>query len=134
MRTSIILALALLLVTSTSSVAQTDSDHSIYGDFKVDESKVTGAKPLSFDVILYTSGGDIVARQTVGNNSRYRFNEVPNGEYELVVEVENSEIARIHLMLNEGFKTDIRRDIELEWRENPGAKRSKAGVTPADSY
>jgi tetratricopeptide (TPR) repeat protein len=60
--------------------------------------------------------------------------DVPNGEYDLVVEVENSEIARIHLMLNEGFKTDIRHDIEFEWRENPGAKRPKATTTSADSY
>lgn len=129
----VILALALLLVTS-SAVAQNGGGHILYGDFKVDESKVPGAKPLSFDIILYTSGGDIVGRQTVGNNSRYRFNEVPNGEYELVVEVENSEIARIQLMLNEGFKTDIRRDIEFEWRENPGAKRPKATTTSANAY
>lgn len=131
--TPVIIALALLLMTS-SAVAQNGGGHMLYGDFKVDESKATGAKPLSFDVILYTSGGDIVGRQTVGNNSRYRFMDVPNGEYELVVEVENSEIARIPLMLNESFKTDIRKDIEFEWRENPGAKRPKATTTSADAY
>ena len=132
---STIFALALLLVTSTSvTVAQNGGGHILYGDFKVDESRATGAKPLSFDVILYTTGGDVIARQTVGNNSRYRFNEVPNGDYDLVVEVENSEIARIHLMLNESFKTDIRRDIELEWRENPNAKKPKASITSANAY
>jgi len=130
-----LLALVLLLVASASAtVAQNGGGHILYGDFKVDESKASGAKPLSFDVILYTTGGDIVARQTVGNNSRYRFNEVPNGDYDLVVEVENSEIARIHLMLNESFKTDIRRDIELEWRENPGATRPKPSTTSANAY
>lgn len=135
MKTRNILALALLLVTfATSTVAQNGGGHILYGDFKVDESKASGAKPLSFDVILYTTGGDIVARQTVGNNSRYRFNEVPNGDYDLVVEVENSEIARIHLMLNEAFKTDIRRDIELEWRENPAATRPKPATTSANAY
>jgi tetratricopeptide (TPR) repeat protein len=138
MNTSIvsnILALALLLVTATAStVAQNGGGHTLYGDFKVDESKASGAKPLSFDVILYTTGGDVVARQTVGNNSRYRFNDVSNGDYDLVVEVENSEIARIHLMLNENFKTDIRHDIELEWRENPGAKRPKPSTTSANAY
>ena len=65
MNTSIIsniLALALLLVTATSStVAQNGGGHILYGDFKVDESKATGAKPLSFDVILYTTGGDVVS-------------------------------------------------------------------------
>ena len=138
MNTSIIsniLALVLLLVTATAStVAQNGGGHILYGDFKVDESKATGPKPLSFDVILYTTGGDVVGRQTVGNNSRYRFNDVSNGDYDIVVEVENSEIARIHVMLNENFKTDIRHDIELEWRENPGAKRPKPSTTSANAY
>lgn len=130
-----LLTLALLLVTSApSSVAQSSGGHILYGDFKVDESKATGLKPLSFDVILYTTGGDLVARQTVSNNSRYRFIEVPNGDYELVVEVENNEVARIHLMLNETFKTDIRRDIELEWRENFTGKNKTAATVPAQVY
>jgi len=132
---AILLRLALLLVISPPlSFSQTGGGHILYGDFKVDESKVTGLKPISFDLILYTTGGDLVARQTVVNNSRYRFVEVPNGDYELVVEVETDEIARIHVMLNEGFKTDIRRDIELEWRENPSRKNSKPVTTMADVY
>lgn len=132
---SIILTLALLLVTSTSStIAQSGGGHSLYGDLKVDESRATGLKPLSFDLILYTAGGALIARQTVANNSRYRFNDVPSGDYDLVVEVENSEIARIRLMLNETFKTDIRHDIELEWKEDLSAKKPKAKTMAADAY
>lgn len=131
----IILALALLLVTSFSStVAQEGGGHILYGDFKVDESRATGMKPLSFDLILYTTGGSVIARQSVVNNSRYRFNDVPSGDYDLVVEVENNEIARIRLMLNESFKTDIRHDIELEWKENLNEKKPKATTTSADAY
>jgi len=131
-----LLTLALLLVVYPQSfISQTGGGHILFGDFKVDESKVTGLKPISFEVILYTTGGAIVARQTVANNSRYRFIEVPNGDYEIVVEVESKEIARIHLMLNESFKTDIRQDIELEWRENlTGEKGTKASTTSADVY
>src|ERR1041385_1824395 len=133
--TQIIITLVLsLLFSASSSLAQNGGGHILFGDFKVDESKANGMKPLSFDVILYTTGGDLVARQTVGNNSRYRFTDVPSGDYELVVEVESSEIARIHLMLNESFKTDIRRDIELEWRENPIGNNRKAGTTSAQAY
>ena len=120
-----------LAICASSALAQTDGGHILFGDFKVDESKANGLKPLSFDVILYTTGGDLIARQTVGNNSRYRFTDVPSGDYDLVVEVESNEIARIHLMLNETFKTDIRRDIELEWRENPAGKNTKAATTSA---
>ena len=117
----------------TSSVAQTGDGHILYGDFKVDESKVTGTKPLSFDLILY-SVGRVVARQTVGNNSRYRFMDLSNGDYEIGVEVESNEVARIRVQLNEAFKTDVRRDIELEWRENLIGKGNKSGVAAVDFY
>ena len=130
MRILVTLVLSLLF-SVPSTVAQNGGGHILFGDFKVDESKANGIKPISFDVILYTTGGDLIARQTVGNNSRYRFTDVPSGDYELVVEVESNEIARIHLMLNESFKTDIRRDIELEWRENPIGNIKKAGTTSA---
>jgi len=131
---SLITLVLLLVISAPPSVAQSGGGHILYGDFKVDESKATGLKPLTFDVILYTTGGDLVARQTVANNSRYRFTEVPNGDYELVVEVESNEVARIHLMLNEAFKTDIRRDIELEWRENLPGNNRKAATVAADRY
>lgn len=129
-----LLTLALLTVVFlSSSVAQTGGGHQLYGDFKVDESKVTGPKPLSFDLILY-NGGRRVGRQTVVNNSHYRFMDLMNGDYELVVEVENNEVARIHVVLNEIFKTDIRQDVELEWRENLIGKSSSKAVAAADIY
>ena len=128
------MSVLLLLLFSRAAFAQSGGGHILYGDFKVDESKVTGLKPLSFDLILYTTGGDLIARQTVANNSRYRFIELSNGDYNLVVEVEGNEIARIHVMLNESFKTDIRRDVELEWRENLAGRNSKPAVTSADVY
>jgi cytochrome c-type biogenesis protein CcmH/NrfG len=130
-----ILTLALLIVVFlTSSVAQTGGGHILYGDFKIDEGKVKGPKPLSFDLILSTSGR-VVARQTVVNNSRYRFMDLPNGDYEIAVEVENNEVARIHVLLKELFKTDIRQDIELEWRESLIGKNSnKSGTVTVDFY
>lgn len=123
--------LIFLAALSTASVAQTEGGHMLYGDFKVDESKVTGAKPLSFELILYKVGR-VVDRQTVVNNSHYRFMNVANGDYELAVEVEGVEITRIRLQLNEVFKTDIRQDIEFEWRENRPTKKSV--VAAADLY
>ena len=132
----VLLALAILTASfSRSSVAQTGGGHILYGDFKVSEGKTTASNPLSFDLILYKSGGGLVTRQTVVNNSHYRFMDLLNGDYEIVVEVEGSEVARIHVLLNEIFKTDIRQDIELEWRENlVGGKGNKSGTTAADFY
>lgn len=131
-----LLSLALLTVVSlTPSVAQTSGGLMLYGDFKVDESKVTGTKPLTFDLILYAAAGRVVARQTVVNNSRYRFMDLSNGDYEIAVEVESNEVARIRVQLNEPFNTDVRRDIELEWRESfVGKKSNRSGTSAADFY
>lgn len=131
----LLLTLALLnVVFLTSAVAQDGGGHMLYGDFKVDESKASGTKPLSFDIILYAPGGGLVSRQTVVNNSRYRFMDVANGDYDIVVEVENTEVARLHFLIHEPFRTDIRKDIELEWRDNLIGKGSKKAVTRADIY
>src|SRR5206468_6278219 len=58
-------------------------------------------------------------------NGRYRFFDVMNGEYDIVVEVENHQAARIRVNLIDRVKTDIRQDLALEWRARPGS-----GVTP----
>jgi tetratricopeptide (TPR) repeat protein len=59
-----------------------------------------------------------------------------NGEYYLVVEMENSEVARINVMVTSPGKTDIRQDILLEWRaDSAGTKREKVGsIVAADVY
>ena len=107
-----------------NAAAQT-GDHTLYGDLIVDESKVTGLKPLSFDVILYTEGKVLISRQSIPTNGRYRFNNLPTGLYELAIEVENNEIARLTVDLRSPWLKDVRRDIEFDWRmakemANPG--------------
>jgi len=96
-------------------LAQAD-DHTLYGDLIIDESKVEGLKPLTFDVILYSEAKILVSRQSIANNGRFRFNNLPMGVYELAIEVENNEIARIRVDVRSPLLKDVRRDIELEWR------------------
>jgi len=127
-------ALLLLVFVPIIVPAQTGGGHILYGDFKVDESKVSGPKPISFDLVLYRSGR-VVSRQAVVNNGRYRFMDLTNGDYDIAVEVEGNEVTRIHVLLQELFKTDIRQDIALEWHERPIDKTSR-NKTPsvADLY
>lgn len=125
------LLLLTLVLASTLGAAQTGGGHILFGDFRVDESKVTGPKPISFDLLLYTSAGRLVARQSVVNNSRFRFLDVPNGDYDIVVEVEGNEVARIHVLLQELVKTDIRQDIALEWHERSIDRTVKDKTTSA---
>ena len=110
----------------------------LFGDVTVDESKVDGSKPLSYDILLYALDGRVVARQKVANGGRYRFMSLRSGEYDIVVEVENQEVARIRVnvtVLPSG--SDIRRDIELEWKAStsraPGSGR-KQTISVADFY
>ena len=97
--------------------------------------KHPGTTPASFDIILYTTGGSMVGRQSVTNNGRYRFMNLRNGEYYLVVEMENSEIARLTVTVASPTKTDIRQDISLEWRPDAVDKRrGKVGNISVSDY
>ena len=71
-------------------------------------------------------------RQTVPANGRYRFLDLRNGRYELVVEYENKEVARVTVSVNSPFKTDFRQDVELQWRG--GSTTSKASVISAADF
>ncbi len=117
------------------TLGQSGEGHTLFGDFKVDESKVSGSKPLAFDVILYAEGGIVIARQTIPNNGRYRFMNLPNGQYDLVVEVENIEVARVRAYVSSPFKNDFRQDIVMEWRPDAVGKRGgKAGTVSASDF
>lgn len=124
---------AFALFWAAAAFAQSGGGHTLFGDFKVDESQAKEAKPQTFHIILYNFDGQVIGRQPIGNNGRYRFNNVRNGEYYLVVEFEGQEVARIPLILAQVSKTDIRKDITLEWRETAVA-RANPGAIAADTY
>jgi tetratricopeptide (TPR) repeat protein len=105
--------------------------NTIWGDLKVDESQAEGHKPLSYDIILYNESGNIISRQSVPAGGRFRFYDVPNGRYNLAVEVESAEVARIRVELLAVFKTDFQQDISLGFRARPG---SAPGTVSADAY
>lgn len=137
-RSGLILCAALLALSCALApprAAAQASGHTLYGDLKVDESKVSGPKPLSYDIILYGRNRSVMARQSVPNNGRFRFLNLDSGQYELAVEVENVEITRVVVELFAPFKTDFRHDIELEWRANPAEEsRKRSGVVSAQAF
>jgi tetratricopeptide (TPR) repeat protein len=141
MRVKLAISLALILpavcsLLGTSASMQTGAGHTLYGDLTVDEGHVEGLKPMSFDIILYTDGGRVVGRQTVTSRGRYRFTSVPNGNYDVVVELENQEVARVHFSVSSSFKNDFRQDVALKWQpsriSSPGEKTKV--VSAADTY
>lgn len=108
----------------------------LFGDVKVDESQLPGEKPLILDVILYTKGMQVKDRQRINPGGRYRFMDVFDGDYWLVVELEGAEVARESVFIAKAATTtDIRHDINLEWRST--GRRSAGGsgvVSAADLY
>lgn len=105
----------------------------VYGDIKVHEGETSGLKPMTLDVLLYTEGGDLVSRQTVQSNGRYRFVNIVDGRYEIAVEVENSEVARFKVDFSSPLKGEIRQDIEFQWRDLSGAAKTGT-ISAADKY
>jgi Tfp pilus assembly protein PilF len=119
------------LLLPVKSTPQTGGGFTIYGDLKVDESKVTGLKPMSFQVTLQSQKLSVIGRQTVPKNGRFRFENLSSGTYYLVVMLENSEVANVRVTLNGIIGTDYRQDISLEWQPDHAEKTPKAGVIPA---
>ncbi|HEY3581458.1 MAG TPA: tetratricopeptide repeat protein [Pyrinomonadaceae bacterium] len=122
--------LAVILFAATA-VAQ-NGGHVLFGDIKVDERDATGSTMATFQVLLYTESGSLLMRQTVPANGRYRFLDLRNGRYEVVIEYENKEIARVSVSVNSPFKTDFRQDIELQWKGEPSS--TKATVISAAQF
>ncbi len=99
-----------------TNAAAYQQGHTLFGDLKVDESKMKGVTSLSYTISLLTIKGQPVERAVVAANGRYRFFNIPNGEYLLIVETGSTEVARIQFLLQEKAPTDIRRDLELQWK------------------
>jgi tetratricopeptide (TPR) repeat protein len=128
---------------AAANAAQAGGGHILYGDFRIEEAKAPegGAAaeltPATFHILLYTAAGQLVSRQPITNNGRYRFLDVPNGEYDLVVELENDQLARVRVQLAYSYRTDHRQDILMESRPAPEAGGAASGartVSAAELY
>jgi len=128
-------SIASLLVTVllAATVAAQSGGHILFGDIKVDESQASGSTIATFQVLLYNEAGSLLMRQTVVSNGRYRFLDLRNGRYEVVVEFENKEIARVTVSVNSPFKTDFRQDVELQWK-SPSTTIKTSVVSAAEFY
>jgi len=105
------------------------------GDVRVDESQAVEQTPLVLDVMLYTKGDQLVGRQRISPGGRYRFMDLFDGDYNIVVEVENKEVARVSLFIAQTSPVDLKQDITLEWRSTGYRSSSGSGVvSAADLY
>jgi len=135
-------AMIVLLVPALCSLAAAQRNdairergpHTLYGDIKIEAEKGDESpKPLSLEVQLYIINGTLIDRSTVTVPGRYRFMDLSNGEYDVVVMSENTEVARIRVRVQAVYKNDFRQDIILETRTNRAANRA-ATVSASDVY
>jgi tetratricopeptide (TPR) repeat protein len=131
---AILILCFVMAATAQTPGAGTRRNFTLFGDLKIDASAAGADAPNGmFDVILYTRGGDVFARQRIANGQRYRFNNIFNGDYYLALEYENKEIVRMPLLISGNFADDIRQDLNLQWRATPGSAASGA-VSAEDLY
>jgi Tfp pilus assembly protein PilF len=105
----------------------------LYGDVVVDASKSAEPGPAVLDVILYTSSNTVYGRQRITPNGRYRFLDLFDGDYYLVIEFENKEITRSQVFISTTSPVELKQDISLEWRSG-GVRSGASVVSAADLY
>jgi tetratricopeptide (TPR) repeat protein len=96
-------------------------------------------KPLTFDVILYQLDGRVFGRQRVSSGGRYRFFNLRPGEYDLAVELDSQEVARLRVSVGAApaLGADTQRDVELEFKSSGprgGAPPRGQTVSAEDFY
>jgi|ERR1041384_347939 predicted Zn-dependent protease len=133
--------MVLVLTFSSVAVAQRNDalrergPHTLYGDVKVEtEPGSESAKPLSLEIQLYIINGTLIDRTTISSNGRYRFMDLANGEYDVVVMQENTEVARVRVRVQAVYKNDFRQDIILEAKTNHPPANKAVTVSAADVY
>lgn len=130
----------LILAFTSAAVAQRNDalrergPHTLYGDVKIESAPGSeSAKPLSLEIQLYIINGTLIDRTTVSSNGRYRFMDLANGEYDVVVMQDNTEVARIRVRVQAVYKNDFRQDIILEAKTNNTTNKA-ATVSASEVY
>jgi Tfp pilus assembly protein PilF len=119
-----------------SAFAQTRGSMTLYGDVKVHQDQPGGTQIGSLTIVLYAQGGaTIIGRTTVPVGGRYRFNNIPSGEYELAVEADMTEIARLHVSVAGRPGSDYQQDLELAMKSpGPNSSAKASTVSANDLY
>ena len=138
-----ILLFCIIISASISSLAQIrdpgltgrSGGKSLYGEVSVEGEQLNNGKPVKVDLTLYTESRNVVEHNMVSGNSRYRFNNIPQGVYELVAEVDGLEVARVRVDLRSPLVDDFKQDLAFAWTATgPRAAAKGDTVSAADKY
>jgi tetratricopeptide (TPR) repeat protein len=84
-------------------------------------------------IILYKEGGGEAGRQIVSNGSRYRFNNLVRGDYELLIQSDNNEVGRVKVVLSmlSNSPYGFQYDLDFAWK---GPVTTPGTISAADVY
>lgn len=129
---SVLIAMLFALFIGPRALAQTGA-RVLFGDVKIAEAG--GASLLNVTIVLYKDAVGEIGRQNVVNGSRYRFSNLAEGDYELAIEVDNNETARLRVSVRGLSNSPYGFQQDLEFTLKPRGESSKPGVlSTADVY
>jgi tetratricopeptide (TPR) repeat protein len=132
------LSLLALLGVTFSGTALSQGGRTLFGDVRI-TGEDNNIVPKEVTLILRRAPDGEVGRQTISSRGRYRFTNLAEGEYEIVVEVEAKEIGRmgpIFMRARDLSNSPYGFQYDLEFRWHPGTSSQPASgvISAADVY
>jgi Flp pilus assembly protein TadD len=133
-----ILSSLCVLVALLSGTALAQGGRTLFGDIRI-TGEDNNLVPKEVTLILRRAPDGEVGRQTVSSRGRYRFTNLINGEYEIVIEVDGKEIGRmtpIFMRDRDLSNSPYGFQVDLDFKWKPGSSATPAGgvISAADVY
>lgn len=112
------------------------SNFAIWGEVKISGGGSDRDAPTGATIVLHKVGTGEVGRQTVSSGGRYRFTNLSEGDYDILVETQGREMTRVRLNILPGSLAPFygfRQDFEFAWKSGTSAPNPKT-ISAADAY
>jgi TolA-binding protein len=134
----LILLSLFVLVALLSGTALAQGGRTLFGDVRI-TGEDNNLVPKEVTLILRRAPDGEVGRQTVSSRGRYRFTNLTNGEYEIVIEVDGKEIGRmtpIFMRDRDLSNSPYGFQVDLDFKWKPGKSAAPVGgvISAADVY
>ena len=132
----LILSSLLALVAVLSGTALAQGGRTLFGDVRITGENNT-LVPKEVTLILRRAPDGEVGRQTISSRGRYRFTNLPLGEYEIWVEADGKEIGRmgpIFMRERELSNSTYGFQYDLDFKWKAGSSPSGGVISAADVY
>jgi tetratricopeptide (TPR) repeat protein len=132
----LVLSSLLALVAVLSGTALAQGGRTLFGDVRITGENNT-LVPKEVTLILRRAPDGEVGRQTISSRGRYRFTNLPLGEYEIWVEADGKEIGRMGpIFMRERDLSNspygFQYDLDFKWKA--GSSPSGGVISAADVY